>query len=332
MSRPLAEPAGKSHATPGYRYLFGPVRSRRFGRSLGVDLTPGRTCSFDCPFCQLGRAREVTLERREYAPTSDVLAELARWRADGGAADAITLAGSGEPTLHTRFGEVLRYVRERLGCPAVLLSNGSLFWAPDVRRDAAAADIVKVSLSAWDQASFERVNRPHRDLRLERIVEGYRAFRAEFSGDLWLEAMLIRGVNDAETDVARLAALAAGFSPTRIQLNTCVRPPAEAGLRPVEGEWLERLAALFTPRAETVRESRAPASGRAKVAADGRADAAAIAALVARHPATAADVAGALGLDPDRTRTILADLARRGMLGVEIKDNGTFFRTRGSTA
>ena len=151
-----------------YRHVFGPVPSRRFGRSLGVDLTPLKTCSFNCVFCQLGPTPRTTLERREYVPVQSVKNEILRWRDAGGTADYATLSGSGEPTLHSGFGEVLRFLKAELPCSAVLLTNGSLLHLPEVRAAAAEADVAKLSLSAWDDDSFRQINRPHPDLDFHR--------------------------------------------------------------------------------------------------------------------------------------------------------------------
>lgn len=130
-----------------YNHLFGPVPSRRFGRSLGIDLTPYKTCSFDCIFCQLGKTTVKTLERREYVPAAEVIEELDDWIKSGGEADYITLSGSGEPTLHSRFGEIIEFARGASSIPVALLTNGSTLGIPEVRAAAAKADVVKISLS-----------------------------------------------------------------------------------------------------------------------------------------------------------------------------------------
>ena len=172
-----------------YRYLFGPVPSRRLGRSLGVDLTPHKTCTLDCVFCQLGRTTHKTMTRKEYVPVDAVLAELDAWFKDKGQTDVITLSGSGEPTLHSGFGEVLRFIRCRTPFPAVLLTNATLLSLPEVQEAASLAHIVKVSLSAWDRASFGSVNRPHPDITFDQVLAGQKAFRARFRGQFfWLRA------------------------------------------------------------------------------------------------------------------------------------------------
>jgi len=289
-----------------YRHLFGPVPSRRLGRSLGVDLVPAKTCSANCVFCQLGRTARPTVARREHVPTGEVLRELADWFARGGAADYVTLAGSGEPTLHSRFGEVLAFIRRRRLAPSALLSNGTLFDLPEVRAAARQAAVVKLSLNAWDQASFERVNRPHPSLRFERIIAGYRAFRREYRGQIWLEVFLVPGLNARQDAVRRIAALAATFAPDRIHLNTVARPPAEPSVRPVAVRRLRALAGLLTPAAEVAAER--PAS----CAAGGAADGAAILALLRRHPATEHAIAQSFGATPREVGKQLQALIEAG--------------------
>lgn len=284
-------------SAPRFRYLFGPVLSRRMGRSLGIDLLPFKTCSFNCVFCQLGRTPSGTVERREFIPTSDVLAEFDRWVVEDGHADYVTLAGSGEPTLHTGFGRVLDRVRERTAIRSALLTNSSLLHLEEVRADAVRADVVKVSLSAWDGASFARVNRPHPSMVFDRMVEGMRQFRAEFRGELWLEVFLMAGINDRPDDVRRIASLAAGIGPDHVHLNSVARMPAESEARPVEAERLAELACLFTPAAEVVADAAALRAVAARAPVPTADVDEVILGLVRRHPCTAADVASALGLD-----------------------------------
>ena len=155
-----------------YQYLFGPVPSRRLGRSLGVDLIPFKTCTMDCIYCQLGETPCAVSERDDYVPMQDVLAELERWKKADGQADHITLAGSGEPTLHTRFGDVFRWVKAQTDIQSVLLTNGTLLHFPEVREEAGLADQVKVTLSAWDEASFQQIHRPAQGVTFDLLVQG----------------------------------------------------------------------------------------------------------------------------------------------------------------
>ena len=291
-----------------YRHMFGPVPSRRFGRSLGVDLTPLKTCSFNCVFCQLGPTPGTTLERREYVPVQSVKDEIIHWRDAGGTADYATLSGSGEPTLHSGFGDVLRFLKAELPCPAVLLTNGSLFHLPEVRAAAAQTDIVKLSLSAWDDDSFRRVNRPHPDVDFHRSVAGMREFRQAFSGRLWLEVFLIAGLNDAPNQVERIAALAADIAPDKIHLNTAVRPPAESNVRPVMPDRLAKLAELFRPRAEGIADFSAhPGSGIAV-------NETAILDMLRRRPCTAQQLAEVFGMHLNEVAKYTGHLLRTGSI------------------
>ncbi|NLG36173.1 MAG: radical SAM protein [Lentisphaerae bacterium] len=275
---------------PDFRHVFGPVPSRRFGRSLGVDLTPMKTCSFDCLFCQLGPTPRTTLERREYVPVRTVKDEILRWRDAGGTADYATLSGSGEPTLHTGFGEVLRFLKTELPCPAVLLTNGSLLQLPEVREAACEADLAKLSLSAWDHDSFLRVNRPHPDLDFNRSLAGMQAFRQSFEGRIWLEVFLIAGINDDPGNVRRIADRAATLGPDKIHLNTAVRPPAQSSVQPVPQDRMESLADEFRPRAEVIADfSPRPGSGVAG-------NETAILDMLRRRPCTARQIAGVFGM------------------------------------
>ncbi len=262
-----------------YRYLFGPVHSRRLGLSLGIDLLDRRRCSFDCVFCEVGATELLTLERREYVPTAAVMAEFREWLAASGTADVVTLAGSGEPTLHSGFGDVIDAVHAACSLPVALLTNSTLLWDAEVRAAAARADIVKVSLSAWDDGSLAALNRPAAGLTFARLLDGLHAFRECYSGALWVETLLVHGVNDKPDQVARIAALVAGLHPDKVQLNTVVRPPAVENTAAVEHDELQRLAVRFTPEAEVIASHNSDSEGQRRQAAHVEE----LARLVSRH-------------------------------------------------
>ena len=284
-----------------YRYLFGPVPSRRFGRSLGIDLTPLKTCSFDCVFCQLGRTQTKTIHRDAYVPVDDVLAELDNWLAAGGQADYITLSGSGEPTLHTGFGHVLSFIK-KAGKPSVLLTNGSLLDLPEVRRDAALADIVKVSLSAWDQHAFEWINRPHKAVTFSGLVKGQKEFRTLFEGQLWMEVFLLFGMNARPADVSKIAAIAKEIQPDRVQLNTVARPPAEEFAAALSAERMQALCPLFTPPAEIIAGFQTPRNKAIEVTGE------TILAMLRRRPCTLDQIACAFNLHVNEASKYLGKL------------------------
>ncbi|HLB75136.1 MAG TPA: radical SAM protein, partial [Sedimentisphaerales bacterium] len=169
-----------------FKYLYGPVPSRRLGWSLGVDIVPLKVCTLDCIYCQLGRTSKKTIERSEYASIDAVLAELTEKIEAGLVADYITIAGSGEPTLNSQLGKLLDALKKITDIPLTVLTNGTLFFRDDVRGDCAKADVVLPSLDAGDEKTFRRINRPHADISIEKLVSGLAAFRKEFSGLIWL--------------------------------------------------------------------------------------------------------------------------------------------------
>jgi wyosine [tRNA(Phe)-imidazoG37] synthetase (radical SAM superfamily) len=305
--------------TKKYQYLFGPVPSRRFGRSLGVDLTPYKTCTLDCVFCQLGRTLEKTIVRREYVPTAAVLAELEEWLKAGGRADYITLSGSGEPTLHSRFGEVLEFIRKNSTIPGVLLTNGTLLSLPEVQDAASHAGVVKTSLSAWDENSYFWMNRPYAELRFDDLVEGQKEFRARFKGQLWLEVFLINGMNTRVADVKKIASLAKEISPDRIHLNTAIRPPAEDFVTVLPKECMETLARLFSPLAEIIGEYHTDSTGET------RANQYMILSMLQRRPCSARQIAETYGMHLNDVSKYLGKLMRSGKIRAVRRDATLYY-------
>ncbi len=298
--------------------IFGPVPSRRLGRSLGIDLAPYKTCNYDCVYCQLGRTARHSTIRRRWRAAADILRELEPRLAS--APDYITLGGSGEPTLHAGLGELIAGIKRLTGIPVAVITNGSLLWRPDVRNELQAADLIAPSLDAGDAETFRRINRPADGTDFETMARGLVDFRRNYRGQYWLEIFLVRNINDHPASLAALRAWAERIAPDRVQLNTVARPPAEAGLGPVPPARLAEIALGFRPPAEVIAEYNplaAPAAG----AADG----AEIIAMLQRHPGTAEDVAAGLGLAmPDAAR-ILEGMRQAGRLAVRECGGRRFF-------
>lgn len=311
--------AGQYMKKSNYKYLFGPVPSRRLGRSLGVDLTPFKTCSFDCIFCQLGRTARTTLTRKEYVPVDKVIEELDDWLKAGGRADYITLSGSGEPTLNSAFGRVIDFVRGATSIPVALLTNGTLLSDPEVRAQAARADVVKVSLSAWDQPSLERVNRPHRGVEFKRLIEGQWLFRQEFKGQMWMEVFLVWGTNTAAGDVSRIAELVKAVAPDKVQLNIAVRPPCEEYAHAVPEDQMGAMARFFDPPAEVIAEYSSDASARVQ------ANEADILDMLKRRPCTLDHVCRVFGLHKNEASKYLGKLTRTGQARERRKAGEAYF-------
>ena len=302
--------------TATQQFVYGPVPSRRLGRSLGVDLIPLKTCTYDCVYCQLGRTTRKTVRRQRWVDPADVVAQV-RTRLQS-EPDVIALAGSGEPTLHSGLEEVVAGIKNITTLPVAVITNGSLLGRPAVRRGLAAADIVLPSLDAPSEDLFQRVNRPHKSLHLADLVEGLVSFRAGYMGEIWLEVMLLAGVTESPAKARRLAELTARIAPDRVQLNTAVRPPAESFVEPVDGATLEELAALFTPRAEVIADLPASAGGGVAVAAD-------VLDLLSRRPCTVADIATGLAMHHGEALKAATALVNEGAADLYTHEDQSFY-------
>ncbi|UCC48576.1 MAG: radical SAM protein [Gemmatimonadota bacterium] len=265
------------------KYVFGPVPSRRLGQSLGVDPVPLKTCNWNCIYCQLGRSRPLVNERRDYLPPDEIVSEVEQaLRAHGPEGiDWITFLGSGEPLLHAHLGGMLREVKALTRLPVAVITNGSLLYLPAVRDELSVADAVLPTVDAGTPELYHRINRPHPEITYERLIEGLIAFGQEYEGHLWLEVMLMRGVNDTEGALQDIAAELTRIRPREVHINLPTRPPAEAWLEPADPEELMRAIA----RLEQVAPVRAvtPVTGTVELtASDTLADA--ILAVITRHP------------------------------------------------
>ena len=234
--------------------VFGPVPSRRLGQSLGVDLIPSKTCNWNCVYCQLGRSAPMVNVREEYVPGEDIVAQvrdaLAAHRP--GEIDWITFVGSGEPTLHSRIGWMVREIKTFTEIPVAVITNGSLLYLPEVRAELAAADAVMPTLDAGNAALYRKINRPWAALTFERLVSGLKAFRREYAGRLWPEIMLIKGLNDDERALREIAAILAEIEPDAVHINLPTRPPVEPWVQPPDEEALLRVEAILGDVAQIV--------------------------------------------------------------------------------
>ena len=262
-------------------YVFGPVPSRRLGQSLGIDTIPLKTCNWNCVYCQLGRTVPLTNERKEYIPRQEILAEveqaLAAHRPDE--IDWITFVGSGEPTLHSGIGWLIRQIKARTEKPVAVITNGSLLYLPEVREELCAADAVLPTLDAGNAVLYRKINRPHPDVTFERLVDGLTAFRHEYLGKLWVEVMLVRGLNDSEETLRGIAATLERIHPDEIHINLPTRPPVETWVAPPDEDGLLRAMSILGEVARVVH----PAEGHFDLGGyDNIVDA--VIGIVTRHP------------------------------------------------
>jgi len=271
------------------KYLFGPIPSRRLGLSLGVDLVPYKVCSFDCIYCEIGRTTLKTTERKEYVPFDEVKREIDLFISQKGYADFITLSGSGEPTLHIKTGELINWIKTQTDIPVAVITNASLLWDPRVREELYEAHVVLPSLDAGTQEIFEKINRPHFSITLEKILHGLEIFCHEFEGEIWFEVLLVKGVNDSLDEIKRLSNLLRGIPYNKIQLNTVVRPPAQK-VEPLTQKELEALLPYFGEKSEVIAFSSKKTPSFSFDIEDQ------IAKTVSRRPCTRKDIAKMLGI------------------------------------
>ena len=303
------------------KYVFGPVPSRRLGRSLGVDLVPFKTCTFDCIYCDLGRTTHKTIFRQPYVSPEGIrdeveltLCHLER------KPDYITLSGSGEATLNNQVNEIIRKIKEITSIPLAVLTNGSLLFLDEVRKDLLEADLVLQSLNAVTPALFGYIHRPASSLGIEEIISGLVQFRQQYRGQIWLEIFFCLGVNDGGAEVEGLKEAIGRIQPDRIQLNTVVRPTAEDFVFPLTPEKLEEIRITLGEKAEVISEVAPPLGDRFEVIKDSE-----IINLVRRRPCTAEDVSGGLGLHLGEATKHLAHLSQQGLIRYRMFQHRCYF-------
>jgi len=295
-------------------FVFGPVPSRRLGRSLGIDPVPLKTCNWNCVYCQLGRSVPVTNERKDYWPPGQIVAEVRRvlqTRSER-EIDWVTFLASGEPTLHASLGRMIRDVKAITQIPVAVIINGALLYRPDAQEDLMAADAVLPSLDAGTAALYRAINRPHPECTFDRLVNGLLEFRRAYQGKMWVEVMVVKGLNDTEEALRDLAGLFHKLQPDQVHLTTPVRPPAEPWVEPPDEQGMQRARSFLR---EWV-QPEGLGAGIVKLSGiESLPDA--LVAVVSRHPMTEAEL---LRLLPDRSREevhrALSQLLESGRLQV----------------
>ena len=293
------------------QYVYGPIPSRRLGRSLGVDPIPLKTCNWNCIYCQLGRSTPLINERREYIPRAAILAEIEATLAHHSSEiDYISFVGSGEPTLHSGLGWLIRAVKSITTIPVAVITNGVLLHRADVRQELLAADVVMPTVSAGSADLYRRIHRPHPDASFERLIDGVSAFRTEYAGQLWVEVMLIRDVNDSEDALRDLERVLRRIQPDQVHIILPDRPPAEPWVLPADAEGLLRAEAVLGPIAHIVHPFVLDVH-----AADYASPHDAIVGIVTRHPMSLAQLTSALDAwTPDEVSGALDMLEQTGAI------------------
>lgn len=263
------------------KHVFGPVPSRRLGQSLGIDPVPLKTCNWNCVYCQLGRSRPLINQKQYFYPCNEILSEVetALSAHAPGEIDWITFVGSGETTLHAGIGKMVQSVKEITDIPVAVITNGALLYLPEMHQALAPADAVLPSLDAGNPSLYKKINRPYPSLTFERQIEGLKAFRKEYSGKLWIEVMLLKGLNDTEEALLEIAAVLKQIQPDEVHILTPDRPPVEPWVEPPDTEGLLRAQAILGDVAKLIH----PASGAFDLSgADSFVDA--VIGIITRHP------------------------------------------------
>jgi len=291
--------------------------------SLGVDLVPHKVCSLDCVYCECGKTTKLTTERREYIPEKKVLEELKHFFRNNPDPDYITFSGSGEPTLNSKIGEILRFIKTlKPSLPLAVLTNGTLFNHRDIRQQLLEADLVLPSLDAATEKSFREINRPEQNLNLKDYINGLVNFRKEFKGKIWLEILILPGYNDDTINLDELKKAILRINPDSVQLNTLDRPGAIEGLRPASATELKSIKEYWS--LDNVEIISKPAN-RKKIKAYREKTEKAILETIFRRPCTAEDLCEILGLHLNEVNKYLDVLSAEKKLTTKREARGVFY-------
>jgi len=315
------------------KYFYGPVPSRRLGRSFGVDIVPFKVCTLDCIYCQLGKTIEKTIERKPYVPLEPIIAELKETLKKGLETDYITIAGSGEPTLNSLLGEIIDQIKKNTDIPIAIVTNGTLFYRADVREECARADIVLPSLDAGDEQTFRRINRPHRDISIEKHISGLCSFREEFAGRIWLEVFLVDTINTNSGQIAKIRAIIQRIRPDKVQLNTAVRPTAEMSLRKLNARKLQSISEQLGENCEIISDfsgiqfdDEQGDSLGLRLEVKGKTET--LFSMLKRRPCSLDDICSSMRIGPNEALKYVTILKQKGAIGFEQKGGKTFFKVK----
>jgi wyosine [tRNA(Phe)-imidazoG37] synthetase (radical SAM superfamily) len=233
-------------------FVFGPVPSRRLGFSLGVDIIPRKYCNFDCIYCQIGKTTHKNVTRKKFFEVEEVVKEIVDTIQFAEKVDFVTFSGSGEPTLNENLGAMIKEVKKSVNTPIAVITNSSSLGIEEVRNDLFNADVVLPSLDAASDEVFKSINRPQANLELTFIIEGIKSLKKDYKGRIWLEIMLIKGVNDTPDELQKLRFILNDLKVDKIHLNTVTRPPSEKNAGPLNRKELEKIKIFFGDNCEIV--------------------------------------------------------------------------------
>jgi len=309
-----------------YKYIFGPVPSRRLGMSLGIDLVPKKVCSLDCVYCEVGKTTKLTIDRKEYVKVDKIKEELIHYFNNNPDPDYITFSGSGEPTLNIYIGEILQFIKQtKPGVPVAVLTNGTMLFDKEVRAAIKDADVILPSLDAATEDVFKRINRPQKDLKLDKYIQGLIDFRKEFKGDIWLEVFILPNYNDSLNELNELKKAIIKINPDSVQLNTLDRPGTVQNLTGATRKELQRIINIWgLDNVEMI--SKSP---ERKNILSYRSDIeTAIIETIARRPCTLDDLTKILGLHINEINKYLDVLEADSIIETLQQERGVFYKVK----
>jgi len=309
-----------------YKYLFGPVPSRRLGMSLGIDLVPKKVCSLNCVYCEVGKTTKLTTERKEYILYDKVTRELAHYFANNPNPDYITFSGSGEPTLNSRIGDVLQFIKQKKpDIPVAVLTNGTLLYDEKVRDELMDANVVLPSLDAATEITFQKINRPAPQLTVEKYIQGLIDFRKEYKGKFWLEIFLLKDYNDSKEELDLLKKAILKINPDSIQLNTLDRPGTVENLIPLSKNELQEIIDYWNlPKVEII----ASPPERTNIESYRDDVETAILETIARRPCTLDDLHNFLGIHINEINKYLGTLEANNQIETVKLERGVFYEIK----
>jgi len=308
---------------PDFKYLFGPIPSRRIGISLGVNVIPSKVCSFDCLYCESGRTTIKTMERKEFFPVKEIITDLKNYLSDNPQLDYITFSGAGEPSLYSKIGEISDFLKKEFPQYKIcLITNSSMFINENFRQEIKNIDLIIPSIDAPSQEIFEKINRPVKDLKIETIIHSLAEFSKTFKGKLWIEIFIIDGLNDSEEILNQFKQVLESIKYEKIQINSLDRPGADKNVKKAKREVLLKVQQVLGEKSEIVSRIEIPIEKRKEI--KNKEDL--ILKTIKIRPMTEKDIFTMTGLNPFEIGKMLEEMVDRKILKKETIDNNVFFR------
>lgn len=309
------------------KYVFGPIPSRRLGMSLGIDLVPFKICNYDCIFCEVGKTKKTVIARKEYVKKETILNELNEFLNNyNGRIDHITLTGLGETTLNSRLGEIIDEIKNKYTIPVAVLTHSGNIYDPQVRKELLNADVICPSLDAATQETFEKVNRPHNSIKIEKVIEGLINLRKEFKHKILLEVLLVKGINDSEEELNKIGEVCKLINPDVVQINTVDRPGAYPEAIPLSSEELHKAKEIilkYFPRVEVLSRHYQNPEPIKKNVEELTED---IIEILKRRPLTILDIVVSEGVDYFTAKQAIVSLLEKGKVQEVLLNQTKFYK------